>query len=732
MGTTPNSQEPLPPQTTPNIQDDFFSYVHEKFVESQGDRTTWVSKQVKFNKLRMRIKKTKTFPFIGCSNLRMPTAEIKIRKIKAALYNVVFGIRPIVQVIPPPGGDFNTALKVEKFLDHLLMDVMHIQNKCIIAIDQMLEQGFYILKPYWKLEIIEREENLSLDDLSMDDVFMLLDGKTTPDMIHGFLVKKFDVDLDDKVADDNNAVLDSVIQKLHSGEKDIPFSVQDITYDFPDLALVPPEKCYVPADSTFHPQDCQGIIHEFFLPLQTLKINAKYYGWNIDGVNVIEGYKTAMSSGLDTQKQENKDLSEGISRLVNPSQLVKIHEYQGWYKGNKACGYTAPDFNVTLKKIGLPFDNGKWSFVKIFYELTDDRWYSHRGIPELCEDIIKEIDIQHNMKIDQQTTRNAPMWMYRAGMVNPNLIQLIPNQAIPVNGMNPLNDTLTMLNNSNTNVEFSYEHEEQILSGRLEELLGQADFNLQSQINRRQPRTLGEVSLQNNAMQSVFSLDAGMLTEQFTELANMIWDLWCQYGSDDYEFNYFGKNGWEKIKLSKEEIQGSYKLTIRGNDRNTNPTVRLQKAEQILQMIENPLLLQTGVVGQPQLAASLKRVYQYLELDNWEELVNMQPPPPSPPPPPRVDEIMKIDWANLTDGEKAQILQQIGIKPDIQGRAMQKEQDMLQLAQDSGHLDRLHQSEQTVKDKQHEVTMTAFQHSHEHNQNRLKGKEKPNTNGVKK
>ena len=68
--------------------------------ESEGWTSAWENKQDKWHRLRMRIKKPKNFPFKGCSNIRMPTLDIKIRKQKAALLNVVFGIRPIVQVSP--------------------------------------------------------------------------------------------------------------------------------------------------------------------------------------------------------------------------------------------------------------------------------------------------------------------------------------------------------------------------------------------------------------------------------------------------------------------------------------------------------------------------------------------------------------------------------------------------------------------------------------------------------
>jgi len=659
------------------ISDSLYSYISQKFDDAKADRTTWTDKQIKYHKLRMRIKKSKTFPFVGCSNIRMPTAEIKIRKVKAAIYNVLFGIRPIVQAVPPPSGRFETALKIEKFLDHLLCDVIEIQKKAVVAIDQELEQGFYILKPYWRFEVNKRQEEFDLGDISIEEAKFLYSGSTTKEDIVGFLKQKYDVDNNDKIAAENDTELYKVADKIMAGETDFDFYLQDVLFDIPDVALVSPEHCYVPAETGWNPQDAQCIIHEFFMPLQQLKQKSEWAGWDIDGIKEINDYK---SQEVDYQKEQNKDLQEGITRLQNSSELVRIWEYYGWYDLNgdgvkeKVVITCAPDFQKVLRKMGLPFYNGKYPFVKLFYELTDDRWYSHRGVPEIGEDIIKEIDVQHNMKIDQQTIRNAPMFVYRSGMINPNLVQMIPNQAIPVNGLQPLRDTIDVLNNSNSNVEFSYVQEQQILEGKLEELYGQPDYNLQSQINRRQPRTLGEVQLQSQSMQTTFSLDASLHTMQFTELVNFIWDLWCQYGSDDYEFNYFGENGWEKIKLTKEEIQGRYKISIRGNDKNTNPQERMQKAQQILLTLSSPSLLQSGVIKAPQMISALKRFYQYLDVENWEELINTQIEPPQPPP---VGSLIKPNFDSLTDAEKSQVLQSVGVSPDAQGRMMEKEREVI-------------------------------------------------------
>jgi hypothetical protein len=404
----------------------------------------------------------------------------------------------------------------------------------------------------------------------------------------------------------------------------------------------------------------------------------------MEAVDEIESYKDA---DITKMTDISKDKREGISRLNNPSELVKVWEFYGWQDINndgveeKALITIAPEFSKVLRKITLPYDSGKFPFIKLFYELTDDRWFSHRGIIEIIEDIIKEIDIQHMQKLDQQTIRNAPMFVYRAGMVNPNLVQFIPNQGVPIHGMNPLNDTLQILNNNNPNVEFSYDKEEQILEGKIQELVGQIDFTLQSQINKRQPRTLGEVELQAQSQQTVFSLDSEMVRDSMSELFNWIWDLWCQFGSDEYEFSYFGKEGWEQIRLSREEIQGKWNITIRGNDNNTNPQVRVQKAQTIIQMSANPIAIQMGVVGPMQIMEAYKRAYQEMDIPDYQKLI-MEQPQPIPPPQEQQkpqEPLIVPKFADLEEGEQAQVLQSLGIQPDIESMRLKKMQELAEL-----------------------------------------------------
>lgn len=650
--------------------EELYTKLWKKVEAAQGDAGEWRNKQDRLHRLRMMIKKTKSFPFVGCSNMRMPTAETKIRKQKAALTNLIFGIRPIVQCVPTPSGNFETAHKIEKFLDHLIMNIMRFKTKAVLAIDRELEMGFSILKPYWRVETTKRIEKFKLEDMEVDELLAFFDPDNSEEVLVDMLANETEADRSDRVWDYNEEQLTKAVKDALSGEDEIEIHLKDVLYDAPDAEVIPADNFIAPTDGGFDVQSLEFCGPIFYKPLHELKQNADDRGYDMDVLNSI----TAMKD-MDSKKLSDisKDQREGIMRLNNPSELLKLIELCCWYDLDgdgepEKCLFTIlPDFKKVLRKISLPNNNGKWPYVKLFWELTEDRWFSHRGIVEIAEDIIKEIDIQHMQKLDQQTIRNAPMFVYRAGMVNPNLVQFIPNQGIPVHGMADLGNTISLLNNNNPSVEMSYEREEQILLSRIEELIGQVDFNLQSQINRREPRTLGEVQFQMQSQQNVFSLDASIHTQQFGEFFEMIWDLWCQYGPDEQEFEYFGEQKWEKLKISREEVQGRYRFLVRGNDQNTNPQVRLQKAQAIITAATNPVLIQSGVVGPQHMAQALRLFYNELDVENAESYYNAQPQPM-----PQGPQVSQPQFAEMTDAEQAQILAQMGLQPDVQGRRLNK------------------------------------------------------------
>ena len=146
--------------------------------DAEHDTDTWRNKQDKWYRMRQRVKKKKDKPFVGCSNMRMPTIDTKIKKLKASLMQSVFGIRPVVSVLPTPSGNHETAKDIEKFLDHIIMDVVKIEPKATIAIDQSLEKGFYCMKPFWCVEVLDREQKFDVNSLAQEQQLAIFDPET--------------------------------------------------------------------------------------------------------------------------------------------------------------------------------------------------------------------------------------------------------------------------------------------------------------------------------------------------------------------------------------------------------------------------------------------------------------------------------------------------------------------------------------------------------------------------
>lgn len=484
-------------------KDDLFTQIDDVVTTAKESVSKWQDKQDKYYRMRMRIKKGKTYPFKNSSNLRMPTADVNIKKVKASIMQQIFGASPVVQASPTPSGSIDLANKIEKFLDHLVMDVMDIKNKSEICIDQSLEKGFYIGKVFWRLTIVDRDEELDFADFNQQEQEAILN--MPEEAVVTEIIKRLDIDMSDNIAEENIAKVEKAVMELKEKQGVVKFSAKDVTYNFPDVDFVSPDRVFVPTDSGFDPQKAKSITVEIFKPLCELKSEGKLKGYDMEKINSIEGLSSVKQEGQDL----DKDMQEGIERLNNPSGLVRIWESVGDFDiGNKrkelSLITTLPDFSMTIRKVKMTNFSNKYNIVKFFYELTEDRWFAHRGIPEALEDIIKEIDVQHNMKIDYQTMNVAPMLVYRSGMINPRTAKVNPAAAIPVQGLQSLDDTIKAINLHNPNAEFSYEREQQILETKIQEYVGQIDFGLQSQINRRQPRTLGEVELQQAGASATF------------------------------------------------------------------------------------------------------------------------------------------------------------------------------------------------------------------------------------
>jgi len=653
-------------------KDELYTQIYSMIEEAKDNSSTWSEKANDFYKLRMRDKKTKSFPFPGCSNLRLPTIETYLRKAKSSLLALYTNVKPRVMVIPQQGQNMQNANNIEKFLDWLADVKIRMLDKLIVCTDHMLQSGMGIMKVIWRMDENCYTESIDLKDLSVQEVTALFDPNIQDEQLLQFAIQKFKVDTSETVMADNIEAITEAIKELRSGKTKINVRLKDELYNSPDIIPCDPTFVYVPTDAGIDVQKLSWIAHEYFERYDILKYKAEYGSIEKSALGDIDFF-----AGIDLQDERNvnftKDLREGVDRINNPSKLVRVIDMYCHYDLdkdgiNEKCHFLlAPDFSVILKKQRLENDSQKFPFVRFASEIMDDRWFSPRGFPEHLQDLSKEIDAQHNQKIDSQTIRNAPVFTFRSGIINPRLVKFIPGQGIPVPGTTPLEDAIQIMNNNNPNVEFSYEREELLLKTTIQEYLGQLDYSVQSMINKRQPRTLGEVQMQSQAANMVFSLDASIYANALGEIFTQMLELCQQYMPERIFTLVVGQEGVQPLHIARDEIQGKYHIFCRGNDINSNPQLRAQKALAKVQILLNPLIMQIGVVNPMNVFNILKH---FLQADGelaWQEMIT-QPQSPPPPPPP-----VKIGMQDLEDGEQAQVLQRLGIQPDVRGRALKSQ-----------------------------------------------------------
>lgn len=658
--------------------------------DAQDVKTKWAQKLDYYYRMRYRLRRTKDWPFIGCSNIGLPTIEKFLRKMKAGFFNTFWGVRPHAIVIPEGQQSFEIANRLEHYIDWLLEVKIKFAKKLSIALDKMLEKGFCVLEPLWVIKDEKRKFDIDLAGLPQDIVAQIFQPLDTNDgQVIKDIAKIFDVDMSETVREENLTNLQKALEELKSGKEKVQLTVCDETYNNVDINIHDPENVYVPADSGINPQDCRFISYEVFEPWDVVKQKAEAGIYDKDVFKDMEAFK-AVGAGAPSQGKDSfnatrttdalKDMREGIERANNPSHSVKLYRTYAWYDldgdgvEERNVFIIAPEWKKCLKAFPFPYSHRKWPAVRFDAEMVDDRWFSPRGVPEMLEDIVKEIDTQHNQKIDQQTIRNVPMFAYRSGVVNSRFVKFIPGQAIPVNGLTPLEDAVKVLRNESSNAEFSYRDEEMLLKGEAQELYGLVDYSMQSQINRRQPRTASEVMAQQQSGSTVFSLDSLLLAESLSDVLTQVVQLTQQYLPDEVFFSVVGEG--MSARLTRDEIQGQFLVRTRGTDLNTNPQKRLEMAERKIQMLANPFAIQSGMYTPVNHYYALKEYLQDTGDVTWQQKISMPQPPPPPAPPPAIQSV-KTNFDQLTDLEQAQVLISGGIKPDMQGRLLDKQQELM-------------------------------------------------------
>jgi hypothetical protein len=227
------------------------------------------------------------------------------------------------------------------------------------------------------------------------------------------------------------------------------------------------------------------------------------------------------------------------------------------------------------------------------------------GLPELMYSIAMEIDAIHNMKLDFGLISSMPFFFFRAtSNLAEERIPFEPGMGMPVD--DPTRDVYF----PNIGAKWAFPaQEEQFLFSQIERITALSEINMGMNSG-----TQGALRTAQGARALIGESNANL--NIYLRRINRAWKQFLTYWLEmiqeklppGFEFRVFGDDGqmyFQQVK-SREEIAGMFDFELEGNSANSNKSVSIEQANNVLATIANPLFLQMGIVDSVNLYNAIK------------------------------------------------------------------------------------------------------------------------------
>lgn len=580
-------------------RDEFVRNLIQEGQDAERDRQTWLEKVNRNYKKRFGIRpSTKNFPWPGAANHHVYLSDEKVRRMKPNYINLAFEGDPIVRFEPVGSTPPQIAQNAEIYMDWTLKYDMtrapgfnYMESLALIVDDMCGHYGLGIGKVVWHQESRHRTSVLDLDKVS-EQIRQILDNPlTTNEELRRILIEQ--MGLDPENAHDSKQI-ESAIKQFRSGKRIIKVKEQYVSYKGARLFHVEPHLITVPRDTT-HIQTARWIKHDMYMCYNDLMMGQR--DGKYSNVEKLEELKPKAIRDFYSTLESTKESREGNYSFTQEESLYKISEFYAYYDidgdgvGEKVvitvCEDAGDSEPVILRFIEFPYDHGKWPFVVFRNEMTDERYYSSRGLVEMLDHYQTIATNMENHKLDRMTIANSLPLKARLNSINPNNIRWNPAQPIWVKRMDDL-ESLAI-----PNVDMSYDQEQGKIRELAETYIGQPDFMMGQMARTQERRTKFEASEMVSQGRQIFSLEARLFKNSLQEMYDQIYELLMQYGD---EVTYVRVVGEEKnttpggipipahLRLSKEQLRGNFVIVPNGEFTLLSRTLEEQRDMDLLQL----------------------------------------------------------------------------------------------------------------------------------------------------
>lgn len=560
------------------------SCLDDVLKEAKGavtDRHGWITQQREWYTIRYGMRAKKKFPWPGASNLHIPLTDKVIRRLKPIFISAVFGVDPICTFEPLGATSIDSARTFEVGYDWLVRYRMkNAQEQAGFWTDFMLGGGFGLAKCVWEYEARKVTRRLKVDWVPQD-----VDRKEflSPTELEIDIARRSGIDKSEK---DFTAIGRSLVRQFLAGDEELVWERETVFYNAPKWYAVDPQDFIAPWDATTDIDAMPWCAHRMFLHPHEMRERMESGRYKrAETQRALE----AGPSGGDAadpagELEQRKQMREGVDGKGVRSE-TKHELWELYYREKDGCKRVATVHMVSgevLRDMEYQYEHDEWPFTRFSFEMNEDRWYSSRGVPSMLYDLQKELNAQHNSKIDNMSISTSKSFIYRHGSIrNPEKWKFRPGVMFPVMRMTDIQPIQHM------QTDWVHEREEMNLRQNAEEYVGTPDFGI-SNINQRvERRTATEIEQIQNSSGAVAEETLRRYQRQMRRLHRQTLLLWQQYGDDQVEVRVTGTD--KSLVFVRFDLQKEYDLVPSGRIDNLNSQQRAQQALTVLQLAESPL-----------------------------------------------------------------------------------------------------------------------------------------------
>lgn len=559
--------------------EDCRSRVMDEAEHALADRQSWVKLQREWYTVRYGMRAKKKFPWPGASNLHIPLTDKVIRRVKPIFISSFFGVDPICTMEPLGNTTQDAARVFELGYDWLVRHRMERpQEELTFAVDDELEGGFGIIKCVWEYRSRVKDRRLKVDWVPRE---VSRKEYLPPAELELDLVRRCGLDPDDKRFEEQGK---AVVSQFLAGDEELVWEIEDVEYNAPRWYHVAPEDLILPWDATCDIDAQPWVAHRMFLNKHELQDRARSGRYDRAAVttalesNITGGALSDPASELEQRKQLREGVDGKGGRTDSRHEVWELYYRDD--EGDKRVATIHRASKEVLRDVPYPYEHGQWPFTRFSFELNDDRWYASRGVPSLLWDLQREINAQHNAKVDNMAISTSKSFIYRNGAIrNPSKFKFRPGAMFGV----PRTNDLVPIQHQQT--DWVHEREEMALRMLAEEYVGTPDFGI-SNINQRvERRTATEID--QIQMSSGLVAEEALRRNQWAakRLHRQTILLWQQYGDDQVVVRVTGSE--ESVVFVRFDLLKEFDIVPNGRIDNLNAAQRAQQAMGVLQLTES-------------------------------------------------------------------------------------------------------------------------------------------------